>query len=73
MTDPMGYGLWQRLDKTTMWLFIYVRSTPKLEPNCHDWLDSVQCMTKMRQYNDMTDHIGSLYVKNEIELLWSIW
>ena len=27
---------------------------------------------KNRQNNDMTDHIGAIYVENEIELSWSV-
>ena len=30
-------------------------------------------MKKMRQDNDMTDRIGSLYAENETHLLWPIW
>lgn len=30
-------------------------------------------MTKTRQGNDVTNHTGSLYIENEIELLWLIW
>ena len=29
-------------------------------------------MTKNRQDNDVTDCISAVYVKNEIDLLWSI-
>ena len=29
-------------------------------------------MKKTRQYNDLIDCIGLLYIKNETELLWSI-
>ena len=36
--------------------------------NYQDQLDSVLSMTKVRQYNDVIDHIGLLYVENEIEL-----
>ena len=30
-------------------------------------------MTKTRQDNDMTDHIGPLYIENETKLSCSIW
>ena len=40
--------------------------------NYHDWLDWVRSMTKTRQDNDLTDCIGVVYTKNEIELLWLI-
>ena len=42
----------------------------KSELNIHDPNDSVWSMTKMWQDKDMTDHTGSLYTKNESELLW---
>ena len=29
-------------------------------------------MTKTRQDNNVTDHIGLLYIKNETQLLWLI-
>ena len=29
-------------------------------------------MTKTRQDNDLTDHIGPVYIENEIKLLWPI-
>ena len=35
-------------------------------------MNSVRFMKKMRQDNDMTDHIGSLYAENETHLLWLI-
>ena len=41
-------------------------------PNGQDWLDSVLSMTKMRQDNDVSNHIGSLYTENENELSWLI-
>lgn len=40
--------------------------------NCQDLLDSVQSMTKTRYDNDVTDRIGLLHAKNEIELSWPI-
>lgn len=36
-------------------------------------MNNVQSMTKMRENNYMINHIGPLYVENEIELWWPIW
>ena len=36
--------------------------------NCQDQADSVWYVTKTRQDNDMSDHIGVVYVEIKIEL-----
>lgn len=38
----------------------------------HDWLNQVWSFTKTKQDNDVTDHIGLVYVEIEVELLGSI-
>ena len=38
----------------------------------YNWSNSVQSMAKTRHDNDMTDHLGLLYTKNETELSWPI-
>ena len=45
---------------------------PKMKLNCHDWLDQVPSFTKTRHDNDVTDCTYVIYVKNDIELSWSI-
>ena len=54
------------------WSIVQVSSTPKMELNCHGQSNSVQTMTKSRQDNNVTDHTGALYAKNETELSWPI-
>ena len=64
-----------------MWSIVQVSSKPKMKLNYHNGydrvrsmmnyhnrFDTVQCMTKTIQDNDMTDHIGVVYVEIEIEL-----
>lgn len=36
--------------------------------NCQDQLDRVQSVTKTKQDNEVTDHIGVVYAKNETKL-----
>ena len=55
-----------------MWPIVQVWYTLKLKLSCHDWSHYVQSMTKTRKDNDVTDHIGAIYAKNEIELSWLI-
>ena len=45
---------------------------PKMKLSCHDWLDQVPSFTKTRHDNDVTDCTYVIYVKNDIELSWSI-
>ena len=68
MTDSIGYGLWQSSGKTTMWVILQVRSTPKLELNCYDWLDKMRSITKTRRDNNVTDCKGVISVKYDTEL-----
>ena len=49
-----------------------MQSMPKMKRGCHDWLDRVLCMKKIRQDNDMTGHVGLFYTKIKIELLGPI-
>ena len=50
-----------------------MQSMPKMKLSCHDQLDQVQFMTKIRKDNDVFDHIGLVYVEIEIELSRPIW
>ena len=45
---------------------------PKSKLNYWDLSDQVLSMMKTRQDNDMTNHIDTVYAKNDIELLWPI-
>ena len=40
--------------------------------NCYDRADKVYSMEKTRQENDMTNRIGAVYIKIEIEMSLSI-
>ena len=55
-----------------MWPIVQVWYTLKLKLSCHDWSHYVQSMTKTKKDNDVTNHIGAIYAKNEIELSWLI-
>ena len=55
-----------------MWPIVQLHSTSKTILNCHDRLDLVQPVTKIRQDNDVIDRTDAVYAENEIELLWSI-
>ena len=50
------------------WLILQVQSMQKMIMNYRNWSDRVQSMTKTRQDNDVTDHTGVEYTKNDIEL-----
>ena len=65
-------ALWWKLDRTTIWLIVQVRSTPKTTLNCCDPSDWVSSMIKARHGNDVTDRIGEVYIKNDTKLSWSI-
>ena len=45
---------------------------PKMKVRYRDWLDQVQSMRKIRQDNDVIDHIRLVYSKTKIELLGPI-
>ena len=38
----------------------------------HDRLDRMESMMKTREDNDVIDHIGVVYIKNDTKLLWPI-
>ena len=46
--------------------------TPKMKLRRHDQSDRVLFMTKTKQDNNVTDHIGLVYTKNNTELLGPI-
>ena len=46
MTDPIGYGLWRRPEKTITWLIVQVQYTLKSELNCHDQSTKMQFIIK---------------------------
>lgn len=37
--------------------------------NYHDWSHRVQSVMKTEKDNNMTDHIGVIYIENDIEFL----
>ena len=47
-------------------------STLKTILNYHDWMNQVLSMTKIRHENDMIDHTGAIYAKNNTKLSWPI-
>ena len=49
-----------------------MRSTPKLELNCHDQSDRMRSIMKSKQYNDVIDLTSLIYVENESKLSLSI-
>ena len=51
-----------------MWPIVQLRFTPKMKLNCYDWSDKVRSMTKSKQDNNSTDHIGAVYAEIRIEL-----
>ena len=46
----------------------FTRSMLKTKLSCNDWSDRVWSITKTRQDNDVTDHIGAVYVLFKIKL-----
>ena len=56
-----------------MWPIVHERCTSKTKLSCHDKSYQVWYRTKTKHDNNMTDHIGLVYVENKIELLWLIW
>ena len=64
--------VWWKLDMTTMWLIVQVRSTLKTILNYCDWLDKLLFVMKTRHDNDMIDRTGAVYTENDIELSWLI-
>ena len=54
------------------WLIVQVLSLSKMILNYRDWFDRLQSMINTRQDNNMIDHIGVIYVRNDIELSWLI-
>lgn len=71
-TYLIGCNLWWKLDWTTIWLIVLVRSMSKTILNFHNRLDQVQYVMKIREDNNVIDHTGGIYAKKYIELLWSI-
>ena len=55
-----------------MWSIVHVNSTPKKKMNYYDQFNGVQSITETRQNNDVTEHIGAVYVKIRTELSWLI-
>lgn len=66
-------NFYEKKDKTMKWLIVHMRSMLKTKLTYHDWSGQVRSMKKAKQENDMIDCIGAVYVRNEIESLWSIW
>ena len=51
-----------------MLLILQMWSTPKTKLSYCDQLDCVRFVMKARQDNDLIDHLGMFYTKNDIEL-----
>lgn len=47
---------------------VQVRSMKKMIMNYRERLNQVQSVMKTREDNEVTDRIGTVYVKNDIEL-----
>ena len=54
------------------WPNIQVHFVLTIKLNCYDRADKVYSMEKTRQENDMTNRIGAVYIKIEIEMSLSI-
>ena len=50
------------------WSIIQDRSTLKTKLNCYDWTNKIRSMTKTKQDNDVSGHIGILYPEIRTEL-----
>lgn len=50
------------------WLIAQVQCTLKLELNYYNRLDGMRPITKIRQDNDVTDHIGVISIEYDTEL-----
>ena len=73
MTDQIGCLLWRKPNGATTWLIVQMWSMQKMKLSCHDRSNQVRSMTKSWQDNDVTDHIGLLYVETKTQLSWPIW
>lgn len=62
-------GMLPKPNKTMTWSTIQVRFTLKKKLSYHDQLDLVQSMTKIKEDNDVIDHIGLVYSKTKTKLL----
>ena len=51
---------------------VQMRSMPKKKRSCHDRLNRVRSVMKVRQNNDMANSIGLVYVEIETKLLGPI-
>lgn len=75
MTDITWFGLWQKLDKKKKqqhdWLY---RSSVRQNRNwtVGTYLTWCNMLWKTKQNNDLTDHQGAFYAKNDTELSWLI-
>ena len=72
MTDQTMLGLWWKPDKTMMLWILQLRFTSKTKLNYHDKSDRVRSVMKIRDNNNVTDRIGTVYAENENELSWPI-
>ena len=54
------------------WLIVQLLSLSKMILNYRDLLDRLQSMINTRHDNNMTNHIGVIYVRNDTELSWLI-
>ena len=55
-----------------MWPIVQVQSIVEMILNCHDQSDQVLIVIEIKQDNNVSDNIKSVYAIDEIELLWPI-
>lgn len=55
------YDLWQKPNKITTWSIVQVQSMPKTKLSCHDRLEWVRSMPKLKpNYRDLFDRVWSV-------------
>ena len=58
----------KKIDRIMMWLIVHMYSTLKMKLGYCEQSNWEQFVMKVRQDNDVTDCIGIVYAKNDIEL-----
>ena len=56
-----------------MWLIVQMRSMLKTKLSCRNLTNHIQSMMKTEQDNDVTNHIGLVYVETKTKLSGPIW
>ena len=73
MTDQVGGRLWQKPDRTTMWLIVHMQFMSKKKLSSRDRSNWVGSVTKTKQVDDMIDRIDLVYTEIKTELQRPIW